>query len=254
MTESVFVRFEPCPKCGSRDNLSVWSDGHKYCFGCQHYETPTGEAIDRVKNKIFVNEKLTKNSKVKLPTTISANLTHEVMYWLESFFVTEEMAVKWKFKWDYENKNLILPIYDGMDLVMYQERYFGPDKDKPKYRHVGNLGNFIPVDYPTVNSKGSSELVVVVEDIISAKRVSEVACATPLLGSYLSKETATRLATRFPRAAIWLDHNMLRKAMDYKRDYSVLFDELVVIDTPRDPKYHTNDEMWYHVYRNFNWE
>ena len=38
---SEFVAKEPCPACGSRDNLARYSDGHAYCFGCEHYEPPT---------------------------------------------------------------------------------------------------------------------------------------------------------------------------------------------------------------------
>jgi len=40
--ESSFVRKEPCPECGSRDNLARYSDGHAYCFGCGHYEHGDG--------------------------------------------------------------------------------------------------------------------------------------------------------------------------------------------------------------------
>src|SRR4051794_3106316 len=45
-TESDFVRKEPCPKCGSRNNLARYSDGHAYCFsfGCEYYEP--GEKSD----------------------------------------------------------------------------------------------------------------------------------------------------------------------------------------------------------------
>lgn len=41
--ESQFIGREPCPKCGSEDNLARYSDGHAYCFGagCEHYEPPT---------------------------------------------------------------------------------------------------------------------------------------------------------------------------------------------------------------------
>lgn len=40
--ESVLVAKEPCPACGSRDNLARYSDGHAYCFGqcCDYYEPP----------------------------------------------------------------------------------------------------------------------------------------------------------------------------------------------------------------------
>lgn len=41
-SESRFVQHEPCPKCGSNDNLARYDDGHAYCFGCFHYEHPEG--------------------------------------------------------------------------------------------------------------------------------------------------------------------------------------------------------------------
>ncbi len=41
-SNSVCVRHEPCPKCGSRDNLGRYSDGHGYCFGCGYYEKEEG--------------------------------------------------------------------------------------------------------------------------------------------------------------------------------------------------------------------
>jgi twinkle protein len=37
MTSTLVAR-EPCPVCGSRDNLGRFDDGHGYCFGCNHYE------------------------------------------------------------------------------------------------------------------------------------------------------------------------------------------------------------------------
>jgi twinkle protein len=41
--ESEFVQKEPCPECGSKDNLARYSDGHAYCFGCEYYEPASGE-------------------------------------------------------------------------------------------------------------------------------------------------------------------------------------------------------------------
>ena len=47
MTDSHFVRHEPCPSCGSKNNLARYSDGHAVCFtgGCDHYERATGEVV-----------------------------------------------------------------------------------------------------------------------------------------------------------------------------------------------------------------
>ena len=43
--ESTFVQHEPCPSCGSSDNLARYSDGHAVCFsgGCNHYEHGKGQ-------------------------------------------------------------------------------------------------------------------------------------------------------------------------------------------------------------------
>lgn len=45
MEESTLIRKEPCPTCGSKDNLARYSDGHAYCFspGCDHYEPGDGD-------------------------------------------------------------------------------------------------------------------------------------------------------------------------------------------------------------------
>ena len=39
---SEFVRHEPCDKCGSSDALSVYSDGHTFCFSCQTHTPAEG--------------------------------------------------------------------------------------------------------------------------------------------------------------------------------------------------------------------
>ena len=40
---SEFVRHEPCLNCGSSDALSVYSDGHTFCFVCQTHTQGDGE-------------------------------------------------------------------------------------------------------------------------------------------------------------------------------------------------------------------
>ena len=36
MTENEFVRHMPCDNCGSSDGNSLYSDGHTFCFVCEH--------------------------------------------------------------------------------------------------------------------------------------------------------------------------------------------------------------------------
>lgn len=42
LSESKFIRHEPCPECGSKDNLARYADGGAYCFGCRHVEKGGG--------------------------------------------------------------------------------------------------------------------------------------------------------------------------------------------------------------------
>jgi twinkle protein len=42
-SDSRCIGKEPCPQCGSRDNLARYDDGHGWCFGCGYYE-PGGDA------------------------------------------------------------------------------------------------------------------------------------------------------------------------------------------------------------------
>lgn len=42
-TESKCIAHEPCPSCGSKDNLGRYDDGHGYCYGCEYREPRTGD-------------------------------------------------------------------------------------------------------------------------------------------------------------------------------------------------------------------
>lgn len=46
-----FLRHEPCPNCGSRDNLARYSDDSAYCFGCQYREKGDQEEEPKVKRQ-----------------------------------------------------------------------------------------------------------------------------------------------------------------------------------------------------------
>ena len=53
-TSAKFLRHEPCPSCGSKDNLARYDDNHAYCFGCNHYEhaEPTDTIINTNMNEL----------------------------------------------------------------------------------------------------------------------------------------------------------------------------------------------------------
>lgn len=46
-SESEFINHEPCPECGSSDNLARYDDGHGFCFGCNYWEAGDGNTTER---------------------------------------------------------------------------------------------------------------------------------------------------------------------------------------------------------------
>ena len=45
MSESEFVRHEPCSTCGSSDANSLYSDGHSFCFSCNTWSPGEGDVV-----------------------------------------------------------------------------------------------------------------------------------------------------------------------------------------------------------------
>lgn len=70
-----FIRHAPCNNCGSKDNVSVYADGHGYCFGCKKYykkyngaESSNGSAKTKTIN--INNYTYTKGSKYEVPWSL----------------------------------------------------------------------------------------------------------------------------------------------------------------------------------------
>ncbi len=51
-SESEFVRHSECSNCGSSDANSIYSDGHTYCFVCEHYESGHEDCPQSVRNRM----------------------------------------------------------------------------------------------------------------------------------------------------------------------------------------------------------
>ena len=61
MSDTQFLHKESCPRCGSKDNLGRYSDGHAYCFSasCGYREPPTdGDVIQTPAKQATVFEPL----------------------------------------------------------------------------------------------------------------------------------------------------------------------------------------------------
>lgn len=238
---SNFLRHEHCPHCGSKDNLGVWDDGHKWCFGCGHYIPTPGGTFTKLKLKLKAVESKVSEYHIKLPTDSTNNIPPVGIQWLEKYQVFHTDIVKYGIKWSERAGGLILPVYDTTEQpIFYQIRRFN---NTPKYLTFGKVANHIPVFGAENQDITDTKTVVLVEDYISAIRVAYFAHCMPLFGSHINSELATRLSRMYDNLLIWLDADKYQESISFYAKYSYLFKNCMTIRTTMDPKEYAHYEI-----------
>src|SRR5579859_4268440 len=154
---SEFIRHQPCPDCGSRDNCAVYDDGHEWCFGCGYYKGPE-------KWKTIVRE-IKPAEQITLPLDASSTLPRVPQEWYRRYQITDSEAHLNKFLWSEDKKWLIMPVYNVLgQLAFYQARCFGTG---PKYFTRGSANS---IDHILGDKK--KDIVFLVEDMLSAIKLS----------------------------------------------------------------------------------
>lgn len=153
--DSVCIGHEPCPKCGSRDNLGRYSDGHGFCFGCGYHEAGNGEPTPR--------KSMSKSS--------SADLIDGEVKALAKRGITEETCRKWGYKVgkNAEGKTVQIANYCDESGRPIAQKVRGAGKTFKflgDTKHVGLYGQWLWRD--------GGKMVVVTEGEIDALSVSQL--------------------------------------------------------------------------------
>lgn len=231
---SEFVRHIGCSNCGSSDALGEFSDGHYWCFSCGYYIPPVSTNIEIVKNTILKEEKLSFNS---LPQDCSNNYSEEAWRWLKKYGLTDKEIYD-NILWSDSYGLLVFPFYgEEKTLLCWQGRWFPARKPKVYTAGYPDKHLLIRSVLPNCNS------IVVVEDSVSAIKVSRVCDSSELLGSNLSMHKAVGLSRIYDNLIIWLDSDKLKTALKFKEKYSLLFKNVSVVHTEKDPKEYSTDEI-----------
>lgn len=234
MASSKFLGHEPCPACGSRDNLGAYADG-KYCFGCgwgiRGYR---GYSLRELRQRLDQQEKSRGSSPVPLPDDFSFDLPPPVLAWIKQYGITDRELDDNRIGWSFRAQYLIFPVFDIFgNLVLWQGRYFGPNAKHPKYftaglpetvfHYLGLIGDY-------------SGAVCVVEDFVSAVKVGRVIPASPLCGSTLSVQRIAKMSDQFKNLYIWLDKDKHVYSLRARWRASAYFENVRTITTDLDPK------------------
>ena len=155
--ESHFLHKEPCPACGSRDNLARYSDGHAHCFGCSYYEHGTSATYER-------------------PKTMSDTDFHPIegtYKALQKRSISEDTCRHFGYTCGVDpktGKNVQLAPYRNTDGQIVAQKWRTADKD---FGVVGKLKNALPLFGQHLWRDGGKK-VVITEGEIDCMSVSQV--------------------------------------------------------------------------------
>ena len=189
---SLFKQHIPCPKCGSKDNLADYTD-HQYCFGCQYYKKK--DDLNSLRERL--RTRTVTNTSYGIP--VVDKIPQEAMQWLLKYDIRQDEIDKYKIKWS-PLEILILM----MTKSYWQGRNFGFGNQKYKSNGIKPLTKY-----------GKGGILILVEDVLSAIKIARTHkyCASPLLGSSLSKHAESQLVKQYKHIYVWLDRDKASNAV-----------------------------------------
>jgi hypothetical protein len=237
MLESVFLimaKFlyhEACNVCGSKDNKAVYADGSSFCFGCKAH---TNRSIDI--RKVFNPQPPTKSQAKDYPWDAQEAMPIEPLKWLLQYDLSTYEREKFGIQWSPTRQMICWKIKNPEGTIIgWQGRNFSPTA-KAKYTSHGEIHKDLCILGDTHTK------LVLVEDYISAIKVSKHLPCMPLFGCTISIESLQAIKDRFKGVIIWLDSDKLDNARKIALKASMLGLTGQVLFTELDPKcYNTND-------------
>jgi hypothetical protein len=235
-----------CPKCHSKDNVYHYPDGHEFCFGRCGYLKRAPLTKDQMcallKEKEDFERKGFITNEIDTPTypeDAVAEIKDPGLTWLKKYGMYNEEIREHDIMWSEQEQQLIFPIYnDNFFTIAWQARNFIPNRKK--YHTEGRMDEILHIVGLT---KHSNPDIILVEDMVSAIKVSRYYRCMPLFGSGCSRDKLVRLRRYTDHVRFWLDSDKLGTAMKMAKTCSQLGFRTGVIHTQADPKECSNGEI-----------
>ncbi len=181
-------------------------------------------------------------SKVTLPHGMTDDIPAVGLAWLYKYHLTDTDIKRFNIGYSTTLNRVVLPVYDQHGkLVYYQARNLGEITDKsPKYMNVktrGRRGVYFLADQEPADS------IVLVEDILSAIRVSSFLPTIGLLYAYIPDELVVNLNQVYDQIIFWLDPDKHDRMIGRVKRYRTLGINAVMIRADKDPKFYMDDEI-----------
>lgn len=203
-----------------------------YCHRCGWQGIHRGKSSPS-ETKAALNLQLQNDDgKFWLPPQLSSQLPSAATLWLSKYGITEQEIKRYGIKYSHYLNRLILPVYDDKgEMVYWQGRNLGAiTEENSKYLNLSVPGKDV---FFTCNT--GQQIVVLVEDILSAIKVGRVAGSIALLGSYVAHSVASMLKGK--KVVVWLDDDKYVEAIKYAAKLRAVHNiDAVNLRTMKDPK------------------
>lgn len=234
-----------CDDCQKKDKCQLVSHGNKgysrHCFRCGEHEfVPYGDrTLAEILRHRRERDQELRDVAVELPKDFTLDIPDKNALWLYKAGISAELARSYGIGYSEYYDRVVLPVYDGEDLVAMQMR--ATDGRNPKYinpkgpkTHAALFKAGIPDNSP-----------VIVEDILSAIKVGRVKYAVSVLGTSLTDLRASRIAKESTSVTIWMDSDDAGRsgARKAQKQMNLLGIPNRIISTEKDPKLHTLNEI-----------
>lgn len=272
-----FVGHERCPQCEKMgkdrrgNNLGRWEDGHAYCFSCGYIISGNQtQLLENLAKRDDNDEDDTqripdvgiKTNVMWFPNDASSTIDWRALSWLAKYGIMREEIIDNNIQWSEQYKWLIFPIYaHGKDSSMLawqartdivpetafsrgtniQHRKWYSKGDIHQILHLINWNKWVNTDTP----------IIIVEDIVSAIKVSRYAIGMPLFGAMLPLRIAMRLKALWNNYIVWLDGNKYDESQAIANRLNLLGMTATSVYTEKDPK-ECSDELIKEIIKNAN--
>lgn len=225
----MFLNYEACPRCvgigrdNRRDNLGRYSDGSLHCFSCGYHRFPKHYSVPEVKPNV---------SKSLLPADFTREVPTKALQWLLQYGLPYQY---WKESIGYSprDERLVFTVSNQFSIGRYvgaNIETLAKSKQPRKWYVWGDSHKHCEI-------VGDGTVVVLVEDLISAHKVGQVATAIPLFGTRVHPCHLYFLLNDTRPVVLWLDKDQELQVRSRALQLESLINRPVkVITTDKDPK------------------
>lgn len=235
-----FSHYEACPACQEKgldtrgDNRGVYHNGGKYCFSCNRYWPPR-----------FLSTPLTQeaaNETMLLPPDFTREVPADAWRWLLQYGLGYKYWLPYV-GWSEAHSRLVFQVGEPTEFSTgrYIESLGYKREGPPRKWFVWGNSHRTPHIFGDIEKATS---IVLVEDIISAHKVSQVQPAIPLFGTAVFDSIIGCLKHLKLPIVMWLDHDQQGGAPARAARLSVYTGlPVTYIFSDKDPKLNTIEQI-----------